>query len=323
MSGAKAFKRRLRGAIIGSVVPMTARLFGALGWRRAQRLGTSLGTLAWRLAGGERRRTLAHLEIAFPELDAAGRAQLGRACFRHLGAMAGETFHLMRHGRAGLEGRLEIVGSEHLEAALAAPEPVVLLMAHCGNWELCGAALGILGVDTWAIVREMQSPEAEELVAGYRAHLGGIRSIPRGSTAASRALLSVLRQPRAALALLADQDFESDGVMVPFFGRPAFTPVGPARLALRRHCRMVPVFDHRLPDGRHQVEILPCLDLPGDETAATAALTAVIEAQIRRFPEQWVWMHRRWRRQAPERGLDRGARYAVVGEDRTNHPDRT
>jgi KDO2-lipid IV(A) lauroyltransferase len=97
--------------------------------------------------------------------------------------------------------------------------------------------------------------------------------------------------------LLADQDFESEGVMVPFFGRPAFTPVGPARLALRRRCQMIPVFDHRLPDGRHLVEILPRLELPGDEAAATATLTEVIETQIRRFPEQWVWMHRRWRRQ--------------------------
>lgn len=302
MSAPPTLRRRWRGKLVGVIAPIVAHSVALLGWRGAQQLGAAAGSLAWRLSGRQRARTREHLGIAFPELTVAAREELGRRCFRHLGAMGGETMVLLARGPKVLGTRLGIEGEQHLEQALSGGRPVVLLMGHCGNWELVGAVLGLLGIETWAIVREMQAPEVEALVANFRAKMGGIRSIPRGSAAASRALLAVLRQPRATLALLVDQDFEAEGVMVPFFGRLAHTPVGPARLALRRGCVVVPVFDQRLDDGTHRVTFQPALDLPADETEATAVMTMTIEAQIRRVPEQWVWMHRRWRRglQEPE-----------------------
>jgi KDO2-lipid IV(A) lauroyltransferase len=109
-------------------------------------------------------------------------------------------------------------------------------------------------------------------------------------------MLHALRR-RGGLAILIDQDTRVEGVWVPFFGRPAFTPVGAARLALKRDVAVVPVFDERLADGTHRAHFEPPLDLPADEVEATAMMTRAIEAQIRRVPEQWVWMHRRWRRQ--------------------------
>jgi len=102
-----------------------------------------------------------------------------------------------------------------------------------------------------------------------------------------------------ALALLIDQDIDTEGAWVPFFGRAAFTPLAAAHLALRLDAAVVPVFAERLDDGDHLLRFLPPLQLPADPTAATAAMTAMIEAQIRRRPEQWVWMHRRWRRRPP------------------------
>ncbi len=84
---------------------------------------------------------------------------------------------------------------------------------------------------------------------------------------------------------------------MPFFGRPAYTPVGAAKMALRHGMRVIPTFLERRPDGRHLARFLPALELPGDATAATAVMTAAIEEQIRRVPEQWVWWHRRWRTQ--------------------------
>jgi KDO2-lipid IV(A) lauroyltransferase len=99
-----------------------------------------------------------------------------------------------------------------------------------------------------------------------------------------------------SLGMLIDQDTRVEGVWVPFFGHPAFTPVGAARIALRQRAAAVPTFIERLPDGTHLARFHPPLDLPADETEATALLTRAIEDQIRRVPAQWVWMHRRWRR---------------------------
>ena len=123
-------------------------------------------------------------------------------------------------------------------------------------------------------------------------------SLGRGSRSASRQLLRALRSGKV-LAMLVDQDIQTDGVWVPFFGRLAHTPSALADLALRLDAAVVPAFDERLPDGKHRIRFLEPLDLPDDRVAATAAMTAVIEEQIRRRPEQWVWMHRRWRRQPP------------------------
>jgi KDO2-lipid IV(A) lauroyltransferase len=101
--------------------------------------------------------------------------------------------------------------------------------------------------------------------------------------------------------MLIDQDTKVDGVWVPFFGRPAFTPVAAARLALKQKAAVIPSFIERLPDGSHRAVFHPPPELPADAVAATALLTRLIEEQIRRVPEQWVWMHRRWRRR-PESG---------------------
>jgi KDO2-lipid IV(A) lauroyltransferase len=100
--------------------------------------------------------------------------------------------------------------------------------------------------------------------------------------------------------MLIDQDTRVEGVWVPFFGRPAFTPVGAAKISLRMGAATVPTFIERLDDGTHLARFLPPLDLPDDETEATALMTRSIEDQVRRRPEQWVWMHRRWRRQPPD-----------------------
>jgi KDO2-lipid IV(A) lauroyltransferase len=99
------------------------------------------------------------------------------------------------------------------------------------------------------------------------------------------------------LAILIDQDTSVDGVWVPFFAQAAHTPIGAAEMALRHGMRVVPAFLERREGGLHAARFLPALELPADATAATAVMTSAIEEHIRRHPEQWVWWHRRWRRQ--------------------------
>ena len=101
--------------------------------------------------------------------------------------------------------------------------------------------------------------------------------------------------------MLIDQDTKVEGVFVEFFGRPAWTPVGAAELALRFDAAVLPTFIERRADGSHRAVIHPELPLPTDPTAATALMSAAIEAQIRAHPEQWVWLHRRWRRRPGDR----------------------
>ncbi len=128
----------------------------------------------------------------------------------------------------------------------------------------------------------------------------GTEVISRGP-AAGRHLARALKNHRV-VGLLIDQDIRRvPGVFVPFFGRPAWTPSGAATLAIRLDCPVAPGFIHRRPDGTHHAQIHPPLRIPSTGSLedrvheVTAAATSVIEEQIRAYPEQWVWMHRRWR----------------------------
>ena len=148
------------------------------------------------------------------------------------------------------------------------------------------------------VARALEESGLNELLVAFRRRFG-TETLERGAPGAARRLLRVLRAG-GALGMLIDQDTRVEGVWVPFFGRPAFTPVGAAKIALRQGAAVVPAFIERLADGTHLARIHPPLDLPADEVEATALMTQAIEEQIRRVPEQWVWMHRRWRRQPAE-----------------------
>jgi KDO2-lipid IV(A) lauroyltransferase len=176
--------------------------------------------------------------------------------------------------------------------------------AHCGNWELLSARLPVAGVPLITAVRELDDPRIDRLVTASRSRFG-TEVVPRGP-AAGRQLARALAKQRVT-GLLIDQDIRDvPGVFVPFFNRPAWTPSGAATLAVRLGCPMIPGFIHRLPDGRHRAEIQPPLPMPAEGTleeqveALTATATAAIERQIRSHPEQWVWMHRRWRTRPPD-----------------------
>ena len=208
--------------------------------------------------------------------------------------MLAEAFWLRHRGPQDLEKVVQLSGWERVEAARIARRPILVLTGHCGNWELLAAALNAHGLGMAVVARQLDDPGLQEMLLALRARFG-TRTIVRGTPGAARLLLSSLRSG-SALGMLIDQDTRVDGVFVPFFGRPAYTPVGAAELALRFDAVVLPTFIERLDDGTHRAEIGPELALPLDATAATAAMTAAIEAQIRRVPEQWVWLHRRWRR---------------------------
>ncbi len=274
-----------------------ATLFGGRDWTTAQRWGRRLGAVGWRVSRRDRGRAIEHVGIAFPELDAAGREALARESFLHLGTTLGEALYLLRHDAAEVARRVRVEGWEHVEQARAAGRPVLILTGHCGNWELLAATINGRGLAMSVVARQLDEPELDTLLVGLRARFG-TPTIARGTPGAGRALLRALRGG-GALGMLIDQDTKVDGVWVPFLGRPAFTPVGAAELALRFGCAAIPAFIERLEDGSHLARFAAPLELPADPAEATGVMTLPIEAQIRRVPAQWVWLHRRWRRQPP------------------------
>jgi Kdo2-lipid IVA lauroyltransferase/acyltransferase len=289
--------RRLRGRLLAALLRGMAAILAPLSWRAAGRAGRAIGALAWAFGRRDRRRALAHLALAFPDLLPAARRALARASFRHQGMNLAECLHLLGRDCAEVAAQVDVEGWENVEAARAGDRPILVLTGHCGNWELLAALINCRGLGMAVVARPLEDPPLQALLSGLRARFG-TATIERGSEGAARAILGRLRRG-GALGMLIDQDTKVDGVWVPFFGRPAFTPVGPAKIALRQGAAVVPAFIERKEDGRHLARFLPAMDLPADPREATAAMTRAVEDQVRRRPEQWVWMHRRWRRQPP------------------------
>ena len=299
-------------------------------------LGAAIGRL-WHSVGGPRtRRVREQLERAFPERDRAWVARCCEEVFVHLGRGLAELVLLRGRHRTALLQRVEFEGLEHLEAArrASATGGVLVMTGHLGNWELAAARAASLGLPISVVYRGLRNPALDEALRGLRggggvggvgpgrpggAEAGGTRpgedfeQLPMGR--AGLAVLRALRRGRFVLVLLDQNARRHEGVFVPFFGRPASTRFGPARIAEQLGIPVVPAFVRRLPDGRHhRIRFEPALAIEADPETGdgrgddgsreseilrqnVARMTAAIETRIRETPEQWIWTHRRWRTQ--------------------------
>ncbi|MBI4608099.1 MAG: lysophospholipid acyltransferase family protein [Candidatus Rokubacteria bacterium] len=262
-------------------------------------LGRRLGSLAyWTLAG---RRALAGENLALAFGGERGSDELDRLCrgsFEHLGMTAVEVCASLFASPAAALSRVRVEGLHHLNAAMARGKGVLLLTAHLGNWELLAATHGLSGHPLSIVVRPLDSSLLDRLVTRARERSGaGVIRKHR----ALREVLDALRRQRMVGILLDQNATRREGVFVPFFGRPASTSKSLALLALRSGAPVLPVFIHREADGSHRVVIEPEVPPPrtGDHrhdiVAYTAAFTRCVEDAVRRWPEQWFWVHRRWR----------------------------
>ena len=286
--------RLVRGRLLAALLRPLAALLGRTGLAGVQRIGRWIGRAAWFAGRRDRRRALAHLALAYPDLPESERRRIARGSIVHQGIVLAETLHLSRRSCADVERYVETEGWEEVAALAAAGRPVLILTGHCGNWELLAALINCRGLAMRVVGRRLDEPDLQELLLAARRRFG-TETIERGAPGSSRRLLRSLREG-GALGMLIDQDTKVEGVWVDFFGRPAYTPVGAAKIAAKVGAAVVPSFIERRADGRHLARFLPPIDLPEGPAEATARMTAAIEAQVRRVPEQWVWMHRRWRR---------------------------
>lgn len=301
--------KRTRRALRARAVLLALAFWGLLPHPLALACGRLLGNVAFLLAGRERRRALAHLALAFPEKTEAERRRLARRTFRHLGLNLAELAR-ERYVDAHLDALVELPEEDRrqLTQALARGKGAIIVTAHLGNWELLARRVAALGVPVSVVAREMNAPALTRATDDFRAR-GGVKTIWRTNAGAARQMLRVFKE-NGLLGLLIDQDTRVQSVFVPFFGRLAATPRAAGDLAARSDTPLLTAFIFRRPGGRHLVRIRP-VDLPltgardHDGLALTAAATLAIERAIREAPDQWVWMHERWKTRPPAKGDER------------------
>jgi KDO2-lipid IV(A) lauroyltransferase len=270
-----------------------------LSWKRALVAGAALGD-GLRQIGLRREVARGNLEMALPERGPAEREAILRAHYRELGRVAAEYARLGSLARRPLgEIVAETRGLEHLLAARDLGRGVILMSGHYGNFELLGAFLGQINpVDI--VVRPLKNAGVEALIDRERAR-AGVGRIPAGMGV--RRIYEALRANHW-VPMLADQDARRAGVFVPFMGRLASTPVGPARIALATGAPVIMGFVTRRADGRLELDIEPPLAIPDPDhpdaaQRLTAAHTARLEYWVRQRPEMWFWLHRRWKTLPP------------------------
>jgi len=286
---------------------------GLVGWLPlgvAQVLGTLLGYVGYALLSRDRRLTLEHLRDALgPAASPATRHEVARGVFVNLGRTVAEWCVLRRLSPGAIRRLIRVEGLAHLERAFEKGRGVIVLSGHFGNWELLAMAVTALGFRGGVWARPLRYPEYEGFLRRMRRR-HGIKTYVRGSLQeAIRAL-----KHNTIVGVVPDQDVDSlEGVFVDFFGHPTYTPVGPAALAQVTGAPIVPCFVLR--DGRRFRVVIEEPILAGghpdrklDLLRMTQAWSRTVEASIRRSPDHWVWMHRRWKTQPPEpAGLSPGS----------------
>ena len=282
-------------AIIGAL--------GTLDWERAGNVGARIGALGYRPLGIRRRVVERQIAAAFPGLDDAGVEQIARRAYEHLGRTSIEATMLARLGPDAVLDLFEGTdGWDVVEQALAKRKGLIFVTGHLGNWELAGAYVAARGIPLDAIARRMSNPLFDRYLTETRSRIGMV--VVHDAEAVRRTPRS-LRDNRA-VAFLADQGVLGlASTFVPFFGRPAKTPRGPAVFALRLQVPVVFGVAVRQPSGKYRLVFEPVLvedtgERDRDVDAIVARYTATLEQWVRRYPEQYFWHHRRWRRQPPD-----------------------
>jgi KDO2-lipid IV(A) lauroyltransferase len=302
----------LRWGLALPVLKSFASAAGVLSRAQLFACGRALGTVGFCLSRRERRRALAHLAQAFPGESEETRRSYARKCFENLAVGLFETLAMHRWPREKLRDLL--VNPEVFDRALELRDTGhVFVTAHMGNWEMLAAMYVRYGGQLHVVGRRMERADFDSFLTTLRG-ASGVEILHRDRSA--RHMLRALRNG-VSIGILPDQDIAAvDGLFVDFFGRPAYTPAAPARLSLaarvplyvslllREGDRFRMTFEGPLDEGLH--------DLPREEAELrlTQAWTDTLEGWIRRYPDQWVWMHRRWRHTPEGFRARRGPRVA-------------
>ncbi len=264
-----------------------------------------MGKIAYLLAGELRRTADINLRLAFPEKRDEERAQLVRECFDSLGRLLGFFSQMSSRSEEELKQLIEVQGWENLEAVKkSCGQKIFLYTGHLGAWELTSFGFSLFGHKFVFLVRRIDNPRIEQMVDRVRTRFGN-QTIDKLS--AARSMLKVLRSGETSIGLLPDLNtLDDEAIFIDFFGVPAATTFMMAKLALRTNTPIIPVFS---PWGEEKGKYLIIVEKPvtfertDDEEEnvrrLTIAITERVENQIRRYPGQWLWVHKRWKTRPP------------------------
>lgn len=284
------------------------QLLGILPRPLARAVGIGLGRLFYLLHFRLRRVGMRNLALAFPEKSAAERARILRGEFTSLGRQLAELCQFPRYTRENVDEVVVYDGFENYERALARGKGVLFLTAHFGGWELSAFAHSLHGHWMHIVMRPMDNVYLNRLIQQYRT-MHGNKTVDKDDFV--RGLLSAMKAGEVVGILMDTNMTPPQGVFVDFFGIPACTASGLARIALRTDAAVIPgftIWDSSL--GKYRLRFDPAVELvrtgelQADIVANTQKFTSIIEEYVREYPEQWLWVHRRWKtRPEGERGL--------------------
>jgi len=279
--------RRIKNDLLYHLARLALSLAGRTPEVLVPFIGRAVGVLASWAAVVERRLALRNLS------NAGLLPRIMRDMFRHLGTGAVELGRIF-YGRSQPEVAVPAGSLRALDEALLQGKGVIYVTGHIGNWELMARELARRGYPISTMARESYDPRFTRLIEEFR-RSGGVDTIYRNRPGAAARIVRTLKKGRV-LGFLIDQNTRVPSVDVPFFGRPAPTPSGPAVIALRTRTPVVVGTIRRLDRGSHEIEIsrVP-LDHQSDTVeTVTARFSRMLEERIRQVPEQWVWLHHRW-----------------------------
>jgi len=289
--------KKIRDQLFYLIILLIYRTITLMPRRPVLKCAAAIGATVFCFKGGMRKRTVANIRRALGH-DRQETVRIARGVFRHFLIAAFDLMFIPRLSRSGrIKKIVSAHGMEHLDRAFAAGRGVMMLTGHFGNWEILGAWLAANGYPRKVIGRPLFNPGLDRLLVGIR-NQAGYTNIARGES--SREIIRTIKA-KGAIGMLIDQDVQVQGVFAPFFGRKAFTPTGPVVLARRFSIPIVPIFCRMNPDFTYEITCHPEIeqgkekDDQAEITATTSRINHLYEEVIGSAPEQWVWMHKRWK----------------------------
>lgn len=275
------------------------KILAALPRSAARAAGAGVGALAWGLVPRLRRTGLRNLELAFPEKSEEERTRILRAMYRCLGWQLAEFCQMPRYTPENTSSSMRYEGLEHYLGAQKKGSGVLIVTAHLGAWELSSFWHSLRGYPMTMVIRRLDNPRVDRMVNAIRC-LHDNRVVHKDDFA--RGLLAAMKRGDTVGILMDTNMTPPQGVFVPFFGIEACTASGLARVALRTGAAVLAGFMVWEPMEQKyvlrfgpEIELARTGDDEHDVVENTARFTAQIEGMIRRYPEQWLWVHRRWK----------------------------
>ena len=284
------------------VVVVFLRILVLLPYRIASDTGGYIGRLGYLLDKRHRNVALENLSRAFPGKDKEDIIRIAKKVFENLGRSVAEFIHIASHPPDTVKRMLNkwvtIEGQDYVNNAIMNNNGIIYLGAHFGNWELLGQVLSTNKCTFNVIARPIDNHRLNRIIISLRSVLGANVLLKKGVL---RDTLRVLKKGGAVGILLDQNTSREEGVFVDYFGQPAATNKGLALIAMKSGASVIPVFIVREDTYMHRVVYLPEIEikrsdnLESDVFTYTQKFTSIIESFVRDHPEQWFWMHRRWK----------------------------